>query len=75
MLLSDWVDKTESWLVFNEREVLKGYGKRNHKQAVNKAEKEWTAHQRQLDSEVNEIDMKALEAEVKTLKRGEDSID
>lgn len=64
--------KTEAWLIFNEREVLKGYGKRKHEQAVNKAEEEWDAYQRQLDSKVNEIDMKALEAEIKTLKQGED---
>lgn len=74
MLLKDWVEKTEAWLVFNERKVLKGYGKRKHKQAVNKAEEEWAVYQHQLDSKVNEIDMKALEAEVKTLKRGEDPI-
>ena len=72
MLLKDWMEKTEAWLVFNEREVLKGYGKRKHKQAVNKSEEEWNAYQRQLDSKVNEIDMKSLEAEVKVLKRGED---
>ncbi|UQZ28430.1 RhuM family protein [Corynebacterium accolens] len=29
MLLKDWVEKTDAWLVFNEREVLKGYGKGN----------------------------------------------
>lgn len=72
MLLKDWVEKTEAWLIFNEREVLKGYGKRKHEQAVHKAEEEWDAYQPQLDSKVNEIDMKALEAEIKTLKRGED---
>ncbi|OFQ34317.1 hypothetical protein HMPREF2943_02610 [Corynebacterium sp. HMSC072D12] len=72
MLLKDWVEKTESWLVFNEREVLKGYGKRKHKQAVNKAEEEWNAYQSQLDYKVNEIDMKALEAEIKTLKQDKD---
>lgn len=75
LLLKDWVEKTEAWLVFNEREVLTGYGKRTHNQAVNKAEEEWNAYQRQLDSKVNEIDMKSLEAEVKTLKKGGGPID
>ena len=47
-------------------------GKRKHKQAVNKAEEEWNAYQSQLDYKVNEIDMKALEAEIKTLKQDKD---
>lgn len=75
LLLSDWVEKTNAWLVFNEREVLKGYGKRQHKQAVVKAKTEWDAYQRKLDAEVNALDMKQLEQEVKALKRGEDPID
>lgn len=72
MCLKDWVKQTDAWLVFNEREVLKGHGKRGHKQAVSKAEEEWNAYRSNLDSKVNEIDMRTLEAEVKTLKRGED---
>ncbi|MEJ4121408.1 RhuM family protein [Corynebacterium macginleyi] len=75
MLLKDWVKKTEAWLVFNERKVLKGYGKRKHKQAVNKAEEEWAVYQHQLDSKVNEMDMKALEEKVTALSRGKDPVD
>lgn len=75
MLLKDWQDKTRSWLEFNEREVLQGLGKRNMSQAKVKAKTEWDAYQRALDNEVNTVDMKALEAEVKALKRGEDPID
>ncbi|WP_366105878.1 RhuM family protein [uncultured Corynebacterium sp.] len=75
LLLKDWMEKTDAWLVFNEREVLKGYGKRQHKQAVEKAKTEWVEYQRRLDAEVNAKDMAQIEREVKALKRGEDTTD
>lgn len=75
LLLSDWMEKADAWLVFNEREVLKGYGKRQHKQAVTRAKAEWDAYQRRLDAEVNTLDMKQLEHEVKALKRRENPVD
>lgn len=75
LLLKDWMEKTDAWLVFNEREVLKGYGKRQHKQAVEKAKTEWVEYQRRLDAEVNAKDMAQIEREVKALRRGEDPTD
>lgn len=75
MLLKDWQDKTRTWLEFNEREVLQGLGKRNMTQAKSKAKAEWDAYQLRLDNEVNTVDMKSLESEVKALRRGEDPID
>lgn len=75
LLLKDWMEKTDVWLVFNEREVLKGYGKRQHKQAVEKAKTEWGEYQRRLDAEVNAKDMAQIEREVKALRRGEDTTD
>lgn len=71
LLLDDWVKKTDAWLVFNEREVLHGCGKRSHKQATAKTQVEWDSYQLRLDAEVNTMDMKALEAEVKALNRGD----
>ena len=75
ILLNDWMAKADAWLVFNDRDVLQGKGGRSHKQAVNKANSEWDKYQSVLDAEVNELDMKQLEQEVKELSRGEDPID
>ena len=69
MLLKDWMRKTDAWLVFNEREVLEGYGTRQMSQAKTKASNEWDAYQRRLDNEVNEIDMRQLESEVRELNK------
>ncbi|KGM18171.1 RhuM family protein [Corynebacterium auriscanis] len=69
LLLEDWVKKTDAWLVFNERQVLQGFGTRKMTQAQNKALSEWDAYQRRLDNEVNEIDMRQLESEVRELNK------
>ncbi|AWR15481.1 hydroxyacid dehydrogenase [Corynebacterium diphtheriae] len=75
LLLKDWMAKTDAWLVFNDRDVLQGFGDRSHKQAVNKAKSEWDKYQGVIDQGVNELDMKQLEQEVKELSRGENPID
>lgn len=69
ILLDEWMQKTDRWLVFNDREVLQGCGKRQHKQAVAKAKVEWEAYQRAQDEAVNELDMKELERQVKELTK------
>lgn len=69
LLLEDWVKKTDAWLVFNERQVLQGFGTRKMTQAQNRALSEWDAYQRRLDNEVNEIDMRQLESEVRELHK------
>ena len=38
-------------------------------QAKSKAFNEWDAYQRRLDSEINEIDMRQLESEVRELNK------
>ena len=69
LLLKDWVKKTDAWLVFNERQVLQGFGTRRMSQAKSKALNEWATYQRRLDSEINEIDMRQLESEVRELNK------
>lgn len=69
LLLKDWVKKTDAWLVFNERQVLQGFGTRQMSQAKSKAFNEWDAYQRRLDSEINEIDMRQLESEVREFNK------
>lgn len=69
LLLKDWMKKTDAWLVFNERQVLQGFGTRQMSQAKTKAFNEWDAYQRRLDSEINEIDMRQLESEVRELNK------
>ncbi|HFG8808077.1 TPA: RhuM family protein [Corynebacterium striatum] len=69
LLLKDWEQKTAEWLAFNERNVLQGLGKRTKKQAEAKAKTEWNAYRARLDHEINELDMRQLENEVKTLQR------
>lgn len=68
MLLSDWKELTDKWLVFNEREVLTGAGSRSHKQATDYAMEQWEAHKRTLDAKVDAKDMAALEAAVRDMK-------
>ncbi|WP_277102137.1 RhuM family protein [Corynebacterium vitaeruminis] len=69
MLLKDWMAKTDAWLVFNDREVLEGNGTRSHEQAMDKANTEWDAYLDRRDREVNEIDMRQLQAEVEAIRR------
>lgn len=69
LLLRNWMEKTDAWLVFNEREVLQGYGKKQIKQAKNKAFDEWDKYQQRLDSDINEIDMRQLESDVRKLNK------
>ncbi|MEH0147428.1 RhuM family protein [Corynebacterium sp. Q4381] len=69
MLLSDWKDLTDKWLVFNEREVLSGAGSRSKAQADKHAKAQWIAYKKRLDDEVNAKDMAALEAAVRDIKK------
>lgn len=69
LTLADWQAKTAAWLVFNDREVLKGLGKRSNKQATDKAHQEWEAYRRDRDAAVNELDMRELERQVKQLRQ------
>lgn len=69
MLLSDWKDLTDKWLVFNEREVLPGAGNRTKKQADMYAKEQWDNYNERLVSEVNAKDMAALEAAVRDIKK------
>ena len=68
ILLDEWMQMTEKWLVFNDREVLKGFGKRQKKQAVKKANEEWDSYLAAWDAQVTEKDMAQLSREVKALK-------
>lgn len=70
ILLDDWMQKTDKWLVFNHREVLSGFGKRQSKQAVAKAHSEWDAYRAAQDARVDEKDMAELAREVKALRSG-----
>ncbi|WPF65220.1 MULTISPECIES: RhuM family protein [unclassified Corynebacterium] len=68
MILADWVQLTDRWLEFNEREVLEGAGKRSAQQAKNHAKEQWRLYQQRHDEEVNEVDMQELENQVKELR-------
>ncbi|MDK6259256.1 RhuM family protein [Corynebacterium frankenforstense] len=70
ILLDEWMQKADKWLVFNDRDVLSGFGKRQRKQAAVKAHAEWDAHLATQDARVNEKDMAELAEEVKALKSG-----
>lgn len=64
MLLSDWVALTDKWLVFNERDVLRGAGSRTKKQADAHAREHWEVYNQRLDEETNAKDMADPEATV-----------
>ena len=41
MTMKDWINETDNLLKFRKKEILKDSGKISHKQAVEKAEKEY----------------------------------
>lgn len=53
LFFSDWIKKTDTWLEFNDRDVLSGHGQRSMTQAKNKAKAEWNKYlrRRELESE------------------------
>ena len=65
VFLKDWQSKLDSFLEFNERDVLKNAGTRSNKQAKAHAEKEYSAftekRRKMLEAEAERTNIKALE--------------
>ncbi len=57
MIMQDWVEQTNQFLVNNRREVLDGKGKISHEAAMKKAEKEYEVFRVKQDKEyISEFD-------------------
>lgn len=57
MSMQDWLDQTDQFLTNNRRNILEGKGKISHKQAVEKAEKEYDEFRIKQDKEyISEFD-------------------
>ncbi len=73
IFLKDWEEKLDSFLEFNERDVLSNFGKISKKQADNKAKEEYkkfSAKRRKEKEKIGEIEnLKALEDFAKSLER------
>ena len=51
MTMKDWINETDNLLKFRKKEILKDSGKISHKQAVEKAEKEYEKFRVKQDRE------------------------
>jgi hypothetical protein len=72
ILMNDWEEKLDAFLLFNERDVLPGAGKVSHKAAKRHAEAEYehyaTTRRELKESEGLEASTKALEATAKAIE-------
>jgi hypothetical protein len=67
MRMEDWITELDNHLTVNRRELLRGKGKISHKQAVEKAEKEFTIYrQREMARLTSDFDrnLKKIVSEV-----------
>ena len=51
MTMKDWINETDNLLKFRKKEILQDLGKISHKQAVEKAEKEYEKFRVKQDRE------------------------
>ncbi len=68
MKMQDWIDKLDDFLKISEKKLLKNTGKISHKQAIEKAKKEYEKYRKEENKEyVSDFDreMKKLENQVK----------
>ncbi len=68
MKMQDWIDKLDDFLKISEKKLLKNTGKISHKQAIEKAKKEYEKYRKEENKEyVSDFDreMKRLENQVK----------
>lgn len=71
MKMQDWIDKLDDFLKISEKKLLKDAGKISHKQAIEKAKKEYEKYRKAEDKKyISDFDreMKKLENKVKRKK-------
>ncbi len=68
MKMQDWIDKLDDFLKISEKKLLKNAGKISHKQAIEKAKKEYEKYRKAENKKyISDFDreMKKLENKVK----------
>lgn len=69
MYMSDWIQRLDSILQLNGRELLTHAGKISHKMALNKSGKEYEKYKLQLKQIEKEQSLKELEQDINKLKK------
>jgi len=69
MYMKDWIERLDSILKLNGRELLTHAGKISHEMAVEKAEKEYGKFQKQLKELEKEQSLKEIENDIKLLSK------
>ena len=69
MYMKDYVDRLDAVLISGNRDVLTDSGKISHKQALEKAEKEYRKYQRDNLSPVEKSYLESIKQTEKTAKR------
>lgn len=69
MYMKDWIERLDSILQLNGRELLTHAGGISHKMALEKSEKEYEKFKQQQKNIEKEASLKELEADIKKLKK------
>jgi len=69
MYMTDWIERLDTILKLNGRELLTHAGKISHQMALNKSEDEYKKYKEQLHAIEKESSLKELEEDIKKLKK------
>jgi len=69
MYMKDWIERLDSILQLNGRELLTHAGKISHKMALNKSEEEYEKFKHRQKTIEKEESLKELEADIKKMKK------
>lgn len=71
MYMQDWIERLDTILRLNDRELLNHAGRISHEMALRKSEEEYQKYQMKLKSLEKEQSLKELEEDIKKLKSGQ----
>ena len=71
MYMQDWIERLDTILRLNDRELLNHAGRISHEMALKKSEEEYQKYQMKLKSLEKEQSLKELEEDIKKLKSGQ----
>ena len=69
MYMKDWIERLDSILQLNGRELLTHAGKISHKMALDKSADEYGKFKQQQKAIEQEVSLKELEEDIKKLKK------
>jgi hypothetical protein len=67
--MKDWIERLDTILQLNGRELLTHAGKISHQMALNKSGEEYEKYKEQLNTIEKEASLKELEEDIKKLKK------